>query len=211
MKIHDVSVTISEDMPIWPGDPKVTITKKRAINRGDSCNVSHLAIGSHTGTHIDAPYHFEESGLTIDQLSLETLIGEVRVFDLSAESSITLEKVRTLDLDNVTRVLFKTKNSDRWKSGIKSFSKEFIPVPADVAGYLVETGIKLVGVDYLSVEGYGSKDHPTHHTLLKNGIIVVEGLNLSSVDRGDYELIALPIKVLNCDGSPARVILMEKE
>lgn len=207
MKIYDVSLTISEDMVVWPGDPKVAINKKRSIDAGDSCNVSQLDMGSHTGTHIDAPYHFENDGSKIDKLSLKTLIGKARLFDVGADKDIGLEKVKTFEIKGLERVLFKSSNSNGWKTNAKLFNKNYVAVTKEAAAYLVDAGIKLVGVDYLSVEKYGNKAHETHHTLLENGIIVVEGLSLADVTPGDYELIALPLKIKNGDGSPARVIL----
>lgn len=209
MKIHDISVTISEDMPVWPNDPSVSITQTRAIRRGNSCNVTQLEMGSHTGTHIDAPYHFEDIGLKIDQLDLGTLVGKARVFHLAGNDNITLAKVTNLDLEGVERVLFKTKNSDRWKYGLKSFTEDFITLENDAAKHLVKAGIKLVGIDYLSIETFGTKVHDTHHTLLSKDVVIIEGLNLARVTPGDYELTALPLKIKNGDGSPARVILRE--
>ncbi len=209
MKIYDLSVTISEEMPIWPKDPQVVITKKRSIDCSDSCNVTQLNIGSHTGTHIDAPYHFDNNGLKIDQIDLGTLVGTARVFDMGTDSDISMENIRGLDLSGVVRVLFKTVNSNLWKIGLNSFTENYAAVTSDAAKYLVDSGIKLVGIDYLSIEKFGSKLHDTHNTLLKNGLVVIEGLNLSDIVPGDYDLVALPLKIKNGDGSPARVILKD--
>lgn len=209
MKIYDLSVTISEDMPVWPKDPNVVITKKSSIFCGDACNVTQLNIGSHTGTHIDAPYHFDKNGLKIDQIDLEVLVGIARVFDMGADSDISLEDIKGLNLSGVKRVLFRTVNSDIWEKGLNSFTENYVAIASDAAKYLVDSGIKLVGIDYLSIEKFGSKSHDTHNTLLKNGLIVLEGLNLSGIVPGDYELVALPLKIKNGDGSPARVILKD--
>ncbi|MGR3320107.1 MAG: cyclase family protein [Candidatus Anammoxibacter sp.] len=208
-KIYDISLTISEDMATWPKDPKFVLNKRRAISGGDSCNVSQLEMGSHTGTHIDAPYHFEEDGTRIDSLELDVLVGKARVFDIANENEIGLEDVKELNIDGIKRVLFRTVNSNRWKDDVKSFTESFVAVTSDAAKYLVDAGIKLVGIDYLSIEKFGSKAHDTHHTFLKNEVIVIEGLNLADVTAGDYELIALPLKIKDGDGSPARVILKE--
>jgi len=207
--IYDVSLTISEDMVTWPKDPKVVINKARAISNGDSCNVTQLEMGSHTGTHIDAPYHFDENGKKVHELELETLTGRVSVFSISNSKEISLEDVKMLQLDGTTRVLFKTANSAWWQAGMAQFTEDYVYVTNDAAKYLVDTGIKLVGIDYLSIEKYGSKGHETHKTFLGNGVILVEGLNLSPVLPGNYELIALPLKIKNGDGSPARVILKQ--
>lgn len=207
MNIYDITLPISENMTVWPGDPKVSINKKLSIISGDPCNLSRIDMGSHTGTHIDAPYHFEDNGLRIDQIPLEILIGNARVFNIPSINEISLNEVKALDLVNVKRILFKTANSDIWKSNINVFVKEFVAITNEAAQYLVKAGIKLVGIDYLSIEKFGGKTHETHHTLLRNGIIILEGLNLSDITPGDYELIALPLRIKDGDGSPARVIL----
>ncbi len=208
MKIYDVSVMVYEGMPTWPGDPKFSTSLASSIARGDAANVSHLDLGAHTGTHMDAPFHFIATGTGIDQLSLETLMGPCRVFDLTnLTAHITAADLKKCDLQGVTRALFKTRNSRHWAKGDQEFDKAFIAVAADGAAYLVERGVKLVGVDYLSVEGYGSKDHAVHDTLLEARTVIVESLNLSEVPAGDYELIALPVKLKGADGAPSRVVL----
>lgn len=208
-KIYDATLTISDDMVIWPGDPVVTISRKRSISNGDSCNVTQLNMGSHTGTHIDAPYHFEEDGMRIDMLSLDTLIGPARLFHISNSFEIDYKVVKGLNIKGIKRVLFKTSNSSNWKTNIKSFGKDYVSVTAEAAKYLVDAGVELVCVDYLSIEKFGNKAHETHHILLKNGVIIVEGLNLSDIPPGNYELIALPLKIKDGDGSPARVVLRQ--
>ncbi len=209
MKIFDISLTISESMVVWPGDPKVAINRKRRISAGDSCNVTQLEMGSHTGTHIDAPYHFEEDGAKIDRLDLNTLVGKAYVFDLGDANEIGMDQIKNLDIGGRERVIFKTSNSERWKSGEQTFTKEYAAVSSEAARFIAGRGVKLVGVDYLSVEKYGSKPHDTHHALLGNGIIALEGLNLADVAQGEYELIALPLKIKDGDGSPARAVLRE--
>ena len=208
-KIYDVTLTISNDMVIWPGDPCVTISKKRSINNGDSCNVTQLDMGSHTGTHIDAPYHFEEEGKRVDMLSLDTLIGPARLFHISNSNEIDHKIVKGLNMNGIKRVLFKTSNSSNWKTTTNAFNKNYVSVTADATKYLVDAGVELVGIDYLSIEKFGNKAHEAHHILLRNGVIVVEGLNLCDVPPGNYELIALPLKIKNGDGSPARVALRQ--
>ena len=196
MKIYDVSVMVYEGMPTWPGDPKFSTDLAVSIARGNACNVSHLDMGAHTGTHMDAPFHFIESGTGIDQISLETLMGRCRVFDLTnLTAHIAVTDLKKCDLQGVTRALFKTRNSQHWANGDREFDKGFIAVAADGAKYLVDLGVKLVGVDYLSVEGFGSKDHATHETLLEARIVIVESVNLSEVPAGDYVLIELPVKL----------------
>jgi len=208
MKLYDITLTISESTITWPRDPKVSIQKTRLISKGNSCNVSELKFGSHCGTHIDAPYHFEENGIKIDQIPLDYLIGDVTVFNIKNKEKIDLEDIKSLKLNNINRVIFKTINSTYWK--LPEFKSDFVYLTKEAARYLVDSSIKLVGIDYLSIEKYGNKGADTHHTLLKNGIVVIEGLDLSEVEAGNYELIALPLKIKDCDGSPARVILRKQ-
>ena len=210
MKLHDVSILISEDMPIWPNDPGISMDLTRSIARGDNANVTRLNMGVHTGTHIDAPFHFEPNEATIDQLSLDVLIGPCRIFEIPETSqAIGPSDLEKLDFDNHIRVLFKTRNSKLWKKGERVFKKDFVHMHLEGAKFLIDQSIKLVGIDYLSIENYGSLDHATHHLLLRNNVVILEGLDLSGVSPGDYELIALPLKLKGADGSPARVVLRE--
>lgn len=210
MKLHDVSVLISEDMPIWPNDPGISMDLTRSIACGDNANVTRLNMGVHTGTHIDAPFHFEPNEATIDQLSLDVLIGPCRVFEIpEIIQAIGPSELEKLDFDNHIRVLFKTRNSKLWKKGERVFKKDFIHMHLEGAKFLIDRSIKLVGIDYLSIENYESLDHATHHLLLRDNVVILEGLDLSGVSPGDYELIALPLKLKGADGSPARVVLRE--
>ncbi len=205
MTFYDVTLPISNAMITWPSDPAVSITGTSLISQGDFCNLSELKIGSHCGTHIDAPSHFLENGRTIDQLVLENLIGEATVFEFKNKENIDVSDIKQLRFDNVKRVLFKTVNSSYWK--LSAFKKDFVYLTKDAAQYLVDKGIRLVGVDYLSVEKFESQQAETHHILLRNDVIILEGLDLSTVEPGRYELIALPLKIKDGDGSPTRVIL----
>ncbi len=208
MKFYDVTVPIHAGMTVWPKDPSISFPLARSLARGDGANVTRIEMGAHTGTHIDAPCHFVPKGAGIDALPLETLIGPCRVFDLiDIPGHIDRAAVERCDLGGVTRALFKTRNSQRWARGETAFDPNFVAVVADGARLLVERGVKLVGVDYLSVEPYGSKEHPVHHILLGANIVIIEGLNLNAVPAGDYELIALPLRLCDADGSPARVVL----
>ena len=208
MKLHDVSILISEDMPIWPNDPGISMDLTRSIACGDNANVTRLNMGVHTGTHIDAPFHFEPAGKSVEQLSIDTLIGPCRVIEVfDAKESIGPSTLEKFNLEGVIRLLFKTTNSKWWEYEEKEFQKNFIYLSEEGAKYLIELGIELVGIDYLSIEGFTSLNHPTHHLLLRNQIVIIEGLNLSNVTMGDYELMALPLKLKGADGSPARVVL----
>jgi len=195
-------------MPVWPGDPKLSMRLASSIAKGGVANVTRVEMGAHTGTHMDAPFHFLANGPTVDRLPLDILIGTCRVFDLTnLTGHITRAVLENCDLSGVTRALFKTRNSLRWANDDHEFDKEFVAIAADAAQLLVEHGVKLVGVDYLSVEAFGSKEHPVHSTLLGANVVIIEGLNLAGASAGDYELIALPIKLKGADGAPARVVL----
>ena len=208
VRIHDISVLVHEGTPIWPGDPKLSMQLASGIAKGDVANITRIEMGAHTGTHLDAPFHFQMNGAGVDQLPLEILIGPCRVFDLSELTGpITRAALEKCDFAGVTRALFKTRNSRHWAEDDREFDKKFLAVAADAAKYLVDRGVKLVGVDYLSVEAFGSTEYPVHDTLLGAGVVIIETLNLSGVSAGDYELIALPVKLKGADGAPARVVL----
>ena len=207
MKIYDITVPIRSAMPVYEGDPGVKIDPWSAFAKGDSSNVSILNFGAHTGTHVDAPAHFVEGARRIDALSLDVLIGPARVLRVPDDvSEIDPKFINRCDLGGVERVLFHTRNSTFWNEG---FRKDFTHLLPEAAQLLVDRGIKLVGTDYLSIEKFHSGDHRTHRTLLSNNVVIVEGLNLSEVPEGDYELICLPLKIAEGagDGAPARAVL----
>ena len=211
MKIYDVTVSISNETPVYPGDPKIEIVRTATLEGGDIANVSHLSFSSHTGTHVDPPSHFVRGGRALDELSLNVLIGRARVVDVGEVSAIDSSVVESTPLAGVTRVLFKTRNSRLWReeNGTKEFVKDFVYLDESGARALVERGIKLVGIDYLSVEKFDFDTPSAHLELLGADVIIVEGLDLSEVISGDYELICLPLKIRDGDGAPARVVLRE--
>ncbi|MGI8638650.1 MAG: cyclase family protein [Pyrinomonadaceae bacterium] len=212
MKIYDVSVPICEQTPVYEGDPQVEITTTNAIAKGDAANVSKLCFGAHTATHVDAPNHFIEGTRKVIELPLEVLIGNCRIVELPQDArAIEVSHVENINLEGVERVLFKTRNSEFWNDLGQGFRKDFTYIAPDAAKKLVELGAKLVGIDYLSVEKFGSEDFATHITLLKNQVIIIEGLDLRKVSAGDYELICLPLKIADGtgDGAPARTVLRE--
>jgi arylformamidase len=207
MPIYDITVSIRSGMPVYEGDPSVEIKAWSALTQGNSSNVSFLHFGAHTGTHVDAPAHFIEGAGKIDALSLETLIGPARVIRVPDDvTEIELNFLATCNLDGVERVLFHTRNSSFWNEG---FRKDFTHLSPEAAQTLVDLGVKLVGTDYLSIEKFHSRHHRTHLALLSKNVIIVEGLNLSEIEAGDYELICLPLKIAEGagDGSPARAVL----
>jgi arylformamidase len=210
MQIYDVSVPLSAATPTYPGDPGIEITNWHALASGDTANVSLMNFGLHSGTHVDAPAHFIAGGAKVDSLPLDSLLGEAEVIEVP-------DDVRIIDRSFVVancaarsqRILFKTRNSTFWNNLQEGFREDYVYVDHDAARRLVETGIKLVGIDYLSVEQFKSNTFETHHAFLSNGVVVLEGLDLRNVPSGIYELICLPLKIAggSGDGAPARVIL----
>jgi arylformamidase len=206
MKIYDVTVPLSKELVVYPGDPHVKINRRTKVNEEDAkYNLSRYSFGSHSGTHVDAPYHLIEGGGTVDKLPLELLIGRARVVEVTAPC-IDETVLEEFDFTVDARVLFKTRNSYLWSQ--KSFVKDYVYITPGAARSLVNDGIKVVGIDYLSVEKFDAEPE-THMALLKAGTVIIEGLDLRDVEPGDYELICLPLKIKDGDGSPARVVLRQ--
>ncbi|MBT7990858.1 MAG: cyclase family protein [Anaerolineae bacterium] len=210
MKIYDISLPISPNLPVWPGDPAVELAQILSMDDGEDANVSHLSTGVHVGTHVDAPHHFLNNGRTVENLSLDILTGKAFVLHLSDDvDEITAEILDASPIPPATqRLLLRTKNSRLWTSDSRTFHPNFIAISPDGAEWLVDYGIQLVGVDYLSVAPFGDSV-PTHQILLKAGIIALEGCDLSQVPQGEYELYCLPLKLVGSDGAPARAILVK--
>jgi arylformamidase len=207
--VYDISVAITPEMPVWPGDPPVEVRQVKFIDKGDNANASWLGLSAHTGTHVDAPHHFLNDHRTVDHLALDVLTGPCFVEQLpDLVEAITPEVLdRQFVGPGTTRVLFGTANSHLWARGEKEFHRDFVAITEGGARWLVDHGIRLVGVDYLSVAPFGQST-PTHRVLLEAGVVIVEGLNLSQVSRGFYDLYCLPLKIAGCDGAPARAILV---
>jgi arylformamidase len=206
MKIYDVTVAISNDLPVYPGDPAINITRTQSLEKGDVARVSHLSFSTHIGTHIDPPSHFVMDGIPLDRVPLEILIGPARVIDVGNVESIDTSALERADLNGVTRVIFKTRNSRFWRES-QVFREDFVYLETEAAELLVKRGVQLVGIDYLSIEKFNFDRPTTHWTLLGNNVVIVEGLDLNEVSPGDYELICLPLKIKDGDGGPARVVL----
>jgi arylformamidase len=206
--IYDVTVPITNSMTVWPGDPPVRLSSKSHLSRDKTHTVRLTAIemGSHTGTHIDAPFHMIDEGTRLEQFPLEILTGKAAVFEISGVRSLGRAELERFEWDGVERVLFKTENSRHWQDG--QFYEEFVYLEPSGAELLVERGVRLVGIDYLSIDKFRSESHPSHFVLLQKNIPILEGLNLSAVPPGEYTLVALPLNLQNADGAPARVILM---
>ena len=205
--IHDVTVPITNTMPVWPFDPPVKLTPQSHLSRDKSHTVrlTGIEMGSHTGTHIDAPWHFVENGRQLNQIPIETLVGKATVFELPKIRSIGRQDIERLPLSGVERVLFKTENSKHWNDG--RFFEEFVYLEPEAAQVLVDRRVKLVGIDYLSIDKFKSEKHPTHFVLLERNVVILEGLNLSAVVPGEYQMVALPLNLQDADGAPTRVIL----
>jgi arylformamidase len=192
----------------WPGDPPFHIERASDQQKGDTATVSRMSLGVHTGTHMDAPVHFIRDGESIDQIPLDATVGRARVIPIRDTKSIKPEELTEYSIQNGERILFKTVNSDHaWQTD--DFREDFVFISKEAAAYLVECGIRSVGVDYLSVGGFREDGPETHETLLSAGIWIIEGLDLNGGEPGDYELICLPLRLIGSDGSPARAILRE--
>jgi arylformamidase len=206
-RIFDISVPIANGAVVYPRNPEIRIEPHSEIGNGGSSNVSRITLGSHTGTHVDAPRHFFEAGSTVDRLPLDALIGPAQVFSFGNDvMQVTAEHLRQQRLTNVERILLRTRNSGFVTD--PEFHPDFTYLAPDGAEYLASLGIKLVGVDYYSVEQFRSGHHRTHRILLERGIVIVEGLDLSQIEPGPYAFCCLPLRLEGGDGAPARAVLM---
>jgi arylformamidase len=205
-RLVDVSVLLAPGLATYPGNPAFELTPVKRIAAGDSSNTSRVVMGTHTGTHVDAPLHFFDGRPGADGLALELLIGRARVIDLPHRGGITEKHLASAGLREDLRVLLRTPNSALWNSS-EGFHSDYTYITEGGARFLVDQGVKVVGVDYLSVEEFKKAGAPAHRALLGSGVIVIEGLNLSDVDAGQYEMYCLPLRLANGDGAPARVVL----
>jgi arylformamidase len=210
MPIYDVTVPLSNELPTWPGDPGIQIRDWLSLSRGDAANVSSLNFGAHTGTHVDAPAHFIEGAAKVESLALDVLIGEAELIEVPENRRVIDEEfISAHCAPGTTRVIFKTRNSVFWNEPKPEFHTDFTYLDLAAAQRLVQQGAKLIGIDYLSIEKFGQENHETHRALLSHGVIILEGLNLTGVPAGKYELICLPLRLRSDkgDGAPARVVL----
>jgi arylformamidase len=208
MRIYDITVPLSPALPVYPGDPEVTITPLAQLQWGDAANVSRLVLSSHTGTHLDAPRHFFAEGLAIDGLDLHLLMGPAQVCAFPhVTTHLTAEDLQPLGLAGTQRLLLQTPNAALWQK--TGFQANYIALTESAAYFLVEIGVQLVGIDYLSVDAFERQDFPVHRILLEAGVLILEGLDLRAVPPGDYELLALPLLLQHGDGAPVRAILRQ--
>ncbi|MGI6455353.1 MAG: cyclase family protein [bacterium] len=205
MAIYDITLPLRAEHPPWPGDAPFSCEQVSSIAKGDSCNVSQISMSSHFATHLDAPRHFIDEGMTVDQLDLQTVIGPALVVEVDTPDLIRPEHLP--DLKNVERILFKTANS-RFVADT-DFHTDYVALGLEAAQALSRAGVILIGIDYFSIEAFKNPGHPVHRELCGNGIILVEGLDLRNIDPGMYELICLPLTIAGCDGSPCRAILRD--
>jgi arylformamidase len=208
MTIYDITLTISNDLPVWPGDTPISLVRNKDMQAGELYTLSQFTSTVHVGTHLDAPMHFVRDGHGVDQIDLDKLIGPCFVVDLTNVDSVDAQALEQVGIPaNTTRLLCRTRNSQYWTQREQVFHTDFVAIHPSGAEWMVAHGLQLVGVDYLSVGAYEG-GIPTHEILLSNGVVPVEGLNLASIEPGEYELICLPLKLKDCDGAPVRAVLM---
>lgn len=210
MTIYDISLTVTPGLPVWPGDPSVTLERVTKMEEGAHNNISRLAMSAHTGTHVDAPYHFIADGKTIETLRLEILTGPASVVEIQPECSLIGEaELRQAGIrPGMQRILLKTGNNRYWGESGLPFQEGFAAVAPDGARYLVDCGVQLIAIDYFSIAPFGDSI-PTHRILLGAEMVILEGVNLSAVAPSTYQLYCLPLKLGGSDGAPARAILIQ--
>lgn len=210
-EIIDISLTITPDIPVWPGNEKVELLRVQKIEEGANSNNSDLKMGVHVGTHVDSPFHFLPGGKSVESLALDILMGPAVIIGVGESCDlITAAEIKKAGyVPGTLRVLFKTRNSHFWTRQLSDFQTGFVGLDAGGAQYLVDNGVRLVGIDYFSVAPY-KNSKPTHETLLKAGVIILEGIDLSHIEPGPCELICLPLKLGGADGSPARAVIIKE-
>jgi arylformamidase len=212
VRIFDVSLPITPGGALWPGDPPTVLEPWWTVAKDGGGNVSELRVGTASGTHVDSPAEFFEGGSGVDQVPLEALLGEVFVADATGfQGEIGPEELERLGIEpGTSRLLIKTSNSERWRQDPTAFFDDYVCLAPDGAKWVVERGIKTLGVDALEVEVKGAPGHPVHRLLLQNDVVIIEGLNLSEVGPAVYDLLCAPLRIVGAAGSPARVLLLEK-
>ena len=205
---HDISVSLDENLPTWPGSPGVLIKLRMAIAQGDDANVTQLSIDVHSGTHVDAPRHFIDHGATVEEIGLDPFVGPAVVLDTGSAKEITASVLDAAGMpDETERLLLRTANSSRSDMYQTPFDEDYAALTLDGAEWLATKRLRLVGIDYLSIQRF-SESPDVHRALLDAGIPILEGLRLAEVTPGAYELICLPMRLANVEGAPARAILL---
>ena len=203
----DVSVTVRSKLPVWPGNPEVDLSPVQSFPQGDEVTISKITLGAHTGTHMDAPLHFIQAGKTIDEVPLDIGLGRARVIEIANPEMILPNELEQHDIKADERVLFKTKNSGRDLWAKQDFTEDYVYISTEAGEYLAEKEVKLVGVDYVSVGGYQKNAPEVHRALLGGGVWIVEGLELSTISPGLYDLLCLPLKLRGLEAAPVRALL----
>ena len=203
---YDISRNLQEGIAVWPGDPDLRVRWATRIRDGASCNVAAFSMGSHTGTHLDAPLHLDDSGGDAAGIPIRSCIGPVRVFSMPTGGCICAADLQALDWQGVERVLFKTRHSPP----TDGFDRSFAYLSDDAAEYLIGLGIVLVGTDSPSIDAFDSPSLNAHRILLGHGVVILEGACMEEVPPGDFELICLPLKLAGLDGSPVRAVLLKR-
>jgi arylformamidase len=209
MAVHDISVPLRAGMPTYAGEPGPSLEFPKQLSKGDSATVSVLTLGSHTGTHVDAPSHFLDGAPAVEGLPLEALVGPAYVAEHGGDSHITAADLEAMDIPaDCQRLLFKTKNGRLWDGS--EFHRDFIALAPDAGRALAERGMRLVGIDYLSIEKFAASPHEVHETLLASGVVILEGVDLRRVEAGSYYLVCAPLNVVGAEGAPARAFLIDE-
>lgn len=209
MRIHDISVPLRPDMPTYQGEPGPKLGFRSLLSKGNPFTLTTLSLGSHTGTHVDAPSHFLGGAPAIDALALDALVGPAHVAEFGGDAHITAADLDEMDIPaDCQRLLLKTSNGRFWEDS--DFHTDFIALTPDAARALADRGMRLVGIDYLSIEGFGVERYEVHETLLASGVVILEGLDLRSVSPGDYFLVCAPLNVVGAEGAPARALLIDQ-
>jgi arylformamidase len=205
-RFYDISLPVTRDLTVYPGDPGIRIEPHLRIEEGEDANVTRIAFGSHTGTHVDAARHFFADGQTVDELPLDRLVGPALVVDVAADvTAIGAAELRAAGVGAAKRVLLRTRNSELWDR--PGFQEDFAHLTEEGARYLLDAGVELVGIDYLSVEAFDAEEPVVHRALLAREVVIVEGLDLRGVPAGRYELLCLPLRLAGLDGAPVRAVL----
>jgi arylformamidase len=206
MRVIDISVPNGPTQHVYPGDPPPRVEQAKAIRKGDVCNVSLLTMGSHTGTHVDAPHHFIDGAPRLGDVPLDRMVGDALVADLRGCAAVDAAALARTSLRAGDILLCRTDNSERWAA--REFQRDFTYLTCDAADLLVERGVRAVGIDYLSIEQFGSADFAVHHRRLGARVFIIEGLDLRAAEPGRYTLVCLPLKFPDLDGAPARAVLL---
>ena len=206
-RIYDISVPIRPGGLVYPGNPEIEVSLQQAVAKGAGANVSVIRFGSHTGTHADAARHFFDDGQPVDEIPLERLMGPALLLGFADDvRAVGAAELKAHDLGGHKKILLRTRNSALLSR--KEFVPDYTYLAPDGAEYLVDKGVELVGVDYLSIEQFHSGHHRTHRTLLAKSVVILEGLDLSVPAPGEYHLVCLPLRIEGCDGAPARAVLI---